>query len=231
MEHSIAVITGDIVDSREISAKEREELYLALKNFLDELKRQDLLSAYELFRGDSFQCVLTLKEDSLKVAVMIKAFIKSWVGEEDKTAASKSEKPARGYAPGTQDIRLAIGIGKVDFLKKNSLAHSDGEAFYFSGDALDGLKTVPYKMMIKTFNETFNESAEPAILLLDAVLQKWTSNQAETVLYKLRNMKEEEIAGLLNITQSAVNQRTKTAQWYAIEKTINYFTSTIKQWE
>ncbi len=54
-------------------------------------------------------------------------------------------------------------------------------------------------------------------------MQKWTQNQAELVYYKLQNKKEEEIAKLLRISQSAVNQRTKTAQWNAIEKLIIYF--------
>ncbi|MGZ5135248.1 MAG: hypothetical protein ACXWCG_08865, partial [Flavitalea sp.] len=60
------------------------------------------------------------------------------------------------------------------------------------------------------------------------LIQKWTQNQAELVLYKLQNKKEEEIAATLKVTQSAVNQRTKTAQWMAIEKLILYFEKTVK---
>jgi len=66
--------------------------------------------------------------------------------------------------------------------------------------------------------------------LLDGLIQKWTQNQAELVYYKLQNKKEDEIANLLGISQSAVNQRTKTAQWYAIEKLIEYFEATIQNW-
>jgi DNA-directed RNA polymerase specialized sigma subunit len=86
------------------------------------------------------------------------------------------------------------------------------------------------RLALKTFNNEFNEQIEPAILLLDALIQKWTQNQAELVLYKLQNKKEDEIAGLLGISQSAVNQRTKTAQWYAIEKLIEQFEKTVKTW-
>jgi DNA-directed RNA polymerase specialized sigma subunit len=66
---------------------------------------------------------------------------------------------------------------------------------------------------------------------LDALIQKWTLNAAELVLYLLQNKKEEEIAGLLNISQSAVNQRKKNAQWFAVEKLIQYFEKTIQSWE
>ena len=64
---------------------------------------------------------------------------------------------------------------------------------------------------------------EPSILLVDGIIQRWTQNQAELVLHKLQQRKEDEIASLLNISQSAVNQRSKTAQWPAIEKLILYF--------
>jgi hypothetical protein len=228
----IGVITGDIVDSRGLSSKAREKLYLALKKFLEDLKKQQWIKEYELFRGDSFQCVVGKKEETLKAALMIRAYIKSYIGLEQKRIyaqySGKGKMASKGYFPGKQDIRLAIGIGTVDFIKKNSLAHSDGEAFHLSGDALDALKNLPYRMMLKTSDSNFNELIEPGMLLLDAVIQKWTNNQAETVLFKLKNMKEDEIARKLKITQPAVNQRTKTSQWYAIEKLLHYFANTLK---
>ena len=86
-------------------------------------------------------------------------------------------------------------------------------------------------MTLKTNYEDFNDSIEPTILLLDAVLQKWTNNQAETVLYKLKNFKEDEIGKALKISQPAVNQRVRTSQWFAIEKSLNYFEKKLKDWK
>ena len=226
------IITGDFVDSRGMSVKGRKKLYNDFKKFMEELKKQKWLNGYELFRGDSFQCIITNTPEALKVALMIRAFIKSYISPEQKAAydknTGKGKMTSKGYFPGKQDIRLAIGIGAVDFLKKKSLAHSDGEAFYLSGDTLDKLKGMPYRMMVKTFDKEFNGAIEPATMLLDAVIQKWTNNQAETILFKLRNIKEEDIAAKLKITQSAVNQRTRTSQWYAIEKLLDYFSTTLK---
>jgi hypothetical protein len=228
----IGVITGDIVDSRGLPRKAREKLYLALKKFLEDLRKQQRIKEYELFRGDSFQCVVEKKEETLKAALLIRAYIKSYISPEEKKTYAQSPRKgkmaSKGYFPGKQDIRLAIGIGAVDFMKKNSLAHSDGEAFHLSGDALDTLKSMPYRMMLQTSDINFNEAMEPGMLLLDAVIQKWTNNQAETVLFKLKNMKEDAIARKLKITQPAVNQRTKTSQWYAIEKLLYYFANTLK---
>ncbi|MFN2437823.1 MAG: hypothetical protein ABR503_01400 [Chitinophagaceae bacterium] len=229
----IGVITGDIVESGEIKPKSRKLLYSDLKDFLAKLKKEKWISEYELFRGDSFQCVQREKENVLRVAIMIRAFIKSYIPLEDQKDNSQkveSNVIQRGFFPGNQDIRLSIGIGQIDFYNKKSLAHSDGEAFRLAGEDLESLKKAAYRMALKTPNESFNQSIEPTILLLDAVLQKWTNNQAETVLYKLQNHKEEEISKIIKISQPAVNQRIRTAQWFAIEKLLVYFEKTIKAW-
>lgn len=134
----------------------------------------------------------------------------------------------KGYFSTNFDIRLGIGIGTVDFIKKNKISSSDGEAFRLSGEALDHLLQGQQRIELKTIDPRIDEQWEPSVLLLDALMQKWTQNQAELVLYKLQDRKEEEIASRLNVTQSAVNQRTKTAQWQAIEKLILYFEKTMK---
>ena len=231
---SLAVITGDIVASREIDTSSRQSLYADLKKFLNLLKKEEWISNYEMFRGDSFQCVLEKKEYVLRASLLIRAFIKSYVSLADKKNGrnlSKGRITTKGYFPGKQDIRLSVGIGQVDFYNRNNLAHSDGEAFQISGEELDHIKKAQYRMTLKTNNEDFNDSIEPTILLLDAVLQKWTNNQAETVLYKLKNFKEEEIGKALKISQPAVNQRVRTSQWFAIEKSLNYFEKKLKDWK
>jgi SatD family (SatD) len=149
---------------------------------------------------------------------------------KSKMAATQGKKAgaSKGYFATSFDVRLGIGIGSVDFIKKNKITTSDGEAFRLSGEALDQLAQGTQRLALRTFNAALNEQLEPSILLLDALIQKWTQNQAELVLYKLQDKKEEEIAARLKITQSAVNQRTKTAQWLAIEKLILYFEKTMK---
>lgn len=230
---NIGVITGDIVDSREISITIRELLYADLKSFLESLKKNKRIDKYELFRGDSFQCIVKQKEETLKIALMIRLFVKSYITSEQKQKYAnylgKGKMASKGYYPSLLDIRVAIGIGSFDFLNKKTLAHSDGEAFYLSGGGLDEIKTMPNRMVVKTNNIEFTNAIEPSILLMDALIQKWTVNQAETVLLKLEGFKEDEIARQLKISQSAVNQRTKTAQWYAIEKLLAYFNTTQKK--
>ena len=224
------IITGDIVASREIEAPVRQRLFDDVGLLLKDLKKL-FINSYETYRGDSFQCEVKHPEQALRVALIIRSFFRSYLPDElkPKIAYKKSESQAtKGYFATSFDIRLGIGIGTVDFIKKNKITTSDGEAFRLSGEALDNLGQGTQRMAIKTFNASFNEQIEPSVLLLDALIQKWTQNQAELVMYKLQNKKEDEIAAKLKITQSAVNQRTKTAQWMPIEKLVLYFEKTVK---
>lgn len=225
------IITGDIVSSREIEASIREKLFDDIGLLLKELKKK-WINTYETYRGDSLQCEVRTPEHSLRVALIIRSFFRAYLPDELKPKAAlkkgKQRGTSKGYFATNFDVRLGIGIGKVDFIKKNKITSSDGEAFRLSGEALDNLSPGMQRMGLKTFDPALNEQMEPSVLLLDALIQKWTQNQAELVLYKLQDKKEDEIAGQLKITQSAVNQRTKTAQWMAIEKLILYFEKTMK---
>jgi hypothetical protein len=229
--NEIAVITGDIVASRELPGKNRENLFTHLEQFMVFLKDKKWLAGFELFRGDSLQCVPESKQEALRVALMIRAWMKSYSPEANnkkKTKTSTGNTTRKGYFSGKHDIRLSIGIAEVDFYKNDNLAHSDGRAFHLSGQGLDALKDKPERLTIQTANQGFNETLEAVMLLLDAILEKWTSNQAEVVFYKLQNLKEDEIAKEIGISQPAVSQRTKTSKWNAIEKLLSWFEKTIK---
>ncbi|HVG13688.1 MAG TPA: hypothetical protein VM935_01970 [Chitinophagaceae bacterium] len=226
------IITGDIVASQAMPVKVRQKLFSDVNQFLKELKKS-WIQNFETFRGDSLQCEVKSPELALRTSLIIRAYFKSYLSEAEMPKAEANrmkEERTKGYFTTEFDVRLSLGIGEVDFLTKNKISSSDGQAFRLSGEALDGLKQEPHRMVVKTLKPPFDEQIEPSILLLDAIIQKWTQNGAELVLHLLQNKKEEEIAALLNISQSAVNQRKKNAQWFAIEKLITYFEKTVKSW-
>jgi hypothetical protein len=220
------IITGDIVASGEIESHYRQQLFKEADTFLTDLKK-DHIKSYETFRGDSLQCQAINPESSLRVALLIRAFFRAYV---PLTETEEAEKSGKGYFTTDYDIRLAIGIGEADFMNDNKITSSDGPAFRLSGEGLDSLKDNAQRLILKTAKPEFDEQMEPSILLVDALIQKWTQNQAELALYKLQQIKEDEIAAKLGISQSAVTQRKKTAQWNAVEKLIYYFEKTVKTW-
>ncbi|WP_018612108.1 hypothetical protein [Segetibacter koreensis] len=223
-----AIITGDIVSSQNIEPVHREQLFKKLDVFLKSLKN-NYLSSYETFRGDSLQCKTIVPELALRTAILIRAFFRAYIPENTKSVINKKNK--KGYFSTKYDIRLAIGIGEVDFIDEKKISSSDGQAFRLSGEGLDSLKNTSQHLLVKTADHNFDEQIEPAVLLVDALIQKWTQNQAILVLYKLQQMKEDEIAAQLQISQSAVTQRKKTAEWYAVEKLVTYFEKTIHNWQ
>ena len=225
------IITGDIVSSQQISIPVRERLFDDIAGLLKELKKR-WINSYETYRGDSLQCEVKSPELALRVALIIRSFFRAYIPPDLKTKLpikkGKKAVATKGYFTTDFDIRLGIGIGTVDFIKSKKISSSDGQAFRLSGEALDHLLEGTHRLEVKTNDPSLNEQWEAPVLLLDALIQKWTQNQAELVLYKLQDRKEEEIAARLGVSQSAVNQRTKTAQWVAIEKLILYFEKTMK---
>lgn len=222
---TMAVITGDIVASGKMPPADKAKLYADFKKMMVSLRREQVVAAFEIFRGDSVQCIVKEIPEALRTALLIRAWYKSY----GSIGARENTKPGtKGYQGGRYDIRLAVGMGSVDFFNKTNLGQSDGEAFLLSGRGLDSLKHSAERMVIWCADPVFGDALKPAMLLLDAVIEKWTSNQAEIVYYKLKKLKEEEIATKIGISQSAVNQRTKNSRWNAIETTITWFEKTVK---
>lgn len=220
----ISILTGDIISSRKINPEKRSYLFDQLPVFLKGLQ-PDWISSFETYRGDSIQCQTTMPEFALRIALIVRTYLKGLV---IKTTAVSKDPTSKGYFKAGYDIRISIGLGGADFINPHKIGASDGEAFRLSGNGLDKMKDSDVRLTIQTVDQNINFQMEPAIMLLDALIQKWTQNQAEVIYYKLLQKKEEEIAQLLQISQPAVNQRKKTANWNAVEKVITYFEDTVQ---
>ena len=48
-------------------------------------------------------------------------------------------------------------------------------------------------------------------------------DKVEIIYYKLLSKSEQEIADILGIKQSGVNQHSTSVKWYCIEEALNYF--------
>ena len=212
-----AVITADLVESRMIKSGAREKLYTAIDDFAKELQ-PEWINQYERFRGDSFQYSTVHVQSSLRAALLVRCFVLSY-----QEAAAKTRHQTKGYSNTKFDIRLAIGVGSVDFINEKKLSSSDGEAFARSGQSLDQLKKAGERMAFFGSNEAENTEWETIVTLMDAIIQKWTQNGAEVILQKLLGKRDDEVAEMFAISVSAVTQRKKNAHWNAINKTLLYF--------
>ena len=108
------VITGDVINSSELSTAARKKLQRELDSFYTRSSDVQM----QQFRGDSIQALITNNRSaSLRFALMLQS-----------TLMASAFK-----------IRLSIGIGEISYKSKNIIT-SDGSAFRASGPYLDALK-------------------------------------------------------------------------------------------
>ena len=200
-----AVLTGDIINSRQIQNK--DHLINVLHDIFQDIEsRFSPENPFEIFRGDSFQVLFKKPSSSLRVALLIKSGLMSQSNENQM-----------------YDARISIGIGSVAF-PQNNVKIANGIAFELSGMNLDLMKEKGRGIAIKSSQSKNNNTLETMNVLLDAIISKWTKNAAEVVyLSLLHGFTQSEIAEKLHISQSAVQQRLASAQYEAIYTYIRYF--------
>lgn len=215
-----ATISADIVSSTALSVEELTHLQSEIRRFLDELAEKSQGKDWgRLFKGDSVEIFLHDPHEALRVALLLKTLVK-------KTFSWGKETNARRELFRKYGIRLAIGVGEMRTAdQKQDIL--DGEAIYNSGRLLE--KATKDKLFIKRSiffacpNPLLTDYVDVMMGLLDTLLRNATSRQNEILYYRLLGKDEKEIAEILNIKQSAVNQRSNSAGWKAVESAVNYF--------
>jgi hypothetical protein len=221
-----ATISGDIVSSTALSTEGRVMLEKRLKKLIKLLDLQFGVFA-RVIKGDYLECYLPQPEEALRIAILIKCYIKS--AAIDSEAGKKEMTLFRTHA-----IRLAIGVGEITrFDAKKGII--DGEAIYLSGRLINRQsstqgqrKIIKATLFIDASQETIVDEFEPVLALLDVLIGQSTARQCEIIYLKLLNFNEHEIAQELKIAQATVNQHSRSAGWNAIDKAISRFKTAIK---
>lgn len=199
----IAVITGDIIDSSKYRLEELDFILNTLNNEFELFNTdKNFKSEFKIYRGDSFQGIALDPKMALDLVIAIKTAV--------NRIPIKNERIS-----GLPDCRIAIGIGEIN-LKRESILESNGEAFQFSGRTLDAMKGDYPRLLLKTSDDNLNDEFNVYFSLLDSVMSKWSTASAEVAYFLHKGYKEVDIAKILNINQSAVNQRKKVANWDSI---------------
>jgi len=191
----VGVITGNVVNSR---ARPPE---LWLESIKLTLKKNKIPKRkWDIYRGDMFQIEVEAKE-VLGIAIKLKASIRE---ERDL------------------DLRMALGIGTVDYISKN-VQESNGEAYINSGQAFELLKKNNLKIRTPwiQFNTKWNMILDLASLTMDS----WppiTATIFKTVLQK-ENKTQKEIAQILKKSPSSISEGLKRAGHDEIVAMINQF--------
>lgn len=197
----IAIITGDIINSRLVSPnKWMNKLKDVLKTVGKEPKD------WEIYRGDSFQLRIQPK-DALNLALIMKAAIRQFKG---------------------LDIRMAIGIGEIDF-ESEKITESNGSAFIRSGECFELLKkdSLAINSPWGHFDRTINIMLALASLTMDS----WTPSSSEIIQLSLENPNkiQVDLSKLLNKPQSNISVGLKRGGYDEIQKLLTYYKEEIKK--
>lgn len=210
----IATISADIVRSTSMETADLIELRRGLNVLFKELEKGIPGFWARIVRGDSLECVVPDYRDSLRIAVLLKLFVKMRVVEFD------CSQMLQRYG-----IRFSIAAGDLKYADKEDDI-IDGPAIYLSGRNLDEISRNEVRMSV------FDVDGEPRSLsnLLDSyvalvcdMVDSYSAKQATVVYYKLLGFKEVEISERLGIYQSSVNVRATNAQWGLLNRAIRDF--------
>jgi hypothetical protein len=212
---SYAVLTGDVVGSSKFPARDRKKLIPALKNASRSVRKAfgDVVPRdIDIFRGDSWQMIVTDPPKAIRVGLYMRA-------------AFKTE-----WESGKNDTRIAIGIGKIDFIPAGSISEGDGEAFRRSGTALERMKKNT-RMQLALHDKTAEETANVILHLVDTIAMRWTNKQAHAVMGALEGLTQDEIAKRWkqSTSQQNVAKHLSGSGWNGIENALLYIENTLKK--
>jgi len=222
-----ATISSDIVSSTSLNVEQRLILEKELMRLLRILKQTFGSKIFfgRLIKGDYIECVLDDPKFALRVALIIKSFVKSLKIQADKKA-NKGLNDFKEYG-----IRIAVGVGELSIWNKKK-GIIDGEAIYLSGRAINEMtstdKKIKNTLAFKSNQESWNEAFSPLFSLLDVLFADSTRAQSEIIFYKLLNKSEKEISEILKKSQSTINQHSTAVGWFAIDRAVKYFENQIK---
>ncbi|MCK5795001.1 MAG: hypothetical protein KAH12_09850 [Anaerolineales bacterium] len=208
-----AVLTGDIVESSQLNGGQG----YPISNIIDKINsrvfsyfRSSIYQDIDVFRGDSWQMVVMDASQSLRIALLLRALLRS----------EKSIEPT--------DTRVSIGFGRIDYLPEKDISSGNGEAFRLSGSGLDQCRKS--QQMILSFplanRSSLTEGLNILIKFIDFQTQRWTAKQSDAIAGALVGLTQREIASewiQKGITQQAVSQHLDNAGWNTINSSIRYF--------
>lgn len=210
----IATISADIVRSTSMNTED----LIVLRNRLRDLF-QDFEEDYPGFwarivRGDSIECVVPNYNDALRIAILIKLYVKMRVSEFE------CSDMLQRYG-----IRFSIGVADIKYAdKKEDIIN--GPAIYLSGRNLDEIsrrENIMTAFEIGQAPKPLSNLLDSYVAMVSGIVDSYSAKQAEVVFLKLLGFKEIEISERVGISQSSVNTRAANAQWGLLNTAIKDF--------
>ena len=167
-----------------------------------------------IVRGDSIECVVPNYNDALRIAILIKLYVKMSVSEFE------CSEMLQRYG-----IRFSIGVADIKYAdKKEDIIN--GPAIYLSGRNLDEIsrrENIMTAFEIGQAPKPLSNLLDSYVAMVSGIVDSYSAKQAEVVFLKLLGFKEIEISERVGISQSSVNTRAANAQWGLLNTAIKDF--------
>ena len=199
-----SIITGDIINSREIDPV----IWLdPLKALMKEWGKTP--KTWEIYRGDSFQVEINQPQFALLAAIRIKACIKS------------IEK---------LDVRMGIGIGEKSY-NAQKITEANGEAFINSGETFEELKKLKQHLAIRSPWPKLDAELNLMFRLASIALDKWSTATAQIVAASIvnRTLSQKELGDKMGRTQSTISEAQKRAHYDEIMELLDFYEECITE--
>ena len=210
----VATISADIVSSTSLNTKDLIKLRWRLQELFRRIAEDSPGFWGRIVRGDSIECFVPEYHDALRIAILIKLYVKLMVSEWDCSPLLLR-----------YGIRFSIGFGAINYADKEDDI-IDGPAIYISGrnlDAISRVRDVYSCIEIDEYDKRMNYLLDSYVAMIDNLLNSYSVKQAEVVYYKLRGYKETQIAEMIGVKQSAVNSRSSLADWNLLGRAVRDF--------
>ncbi len=210
----LATISADIVSSTSLNTSELIGLRRRLQELFTRIAEDSPGFWGRIVRGDGIECFVPEYHDALRIAILIKLFVKMAVAEWD------CSPQLLRYG-----IRFSIGIGAISYADREEDI-IDGPAIYISGrnlDAISRVRGVYSCIEVDECDKRTNHLLDSYVALIDNLLNSYSIKQAEVVYYKLFGYKETQIGEIIGVRQSAVNSRSSLADWNLLGRAVKDF--------
>ena len=210
----IATISADIVRSTSMNTEDLIVLRNRLRDLFHDFEEDYPGFWARIVRGDSIECVVPNYNDALRIAILIKLYVKMRVSEFE------CSEILQRYG-----IRFSIGVADIKYAdKKEDIIN--GPAIYLSGRNLDEIsrrENIMTAFEIGQAPKPLSNLLDSYVAMVSGIVDSYSAKQAEVVFLKLLGFKEMEISERVGISQSSVNTRAANAQWGLLNTAIKDF--------
>ncbi len=201
-EIMIAVLTGDIVNSTQMSNAQYQATLTELKQLIDDIQNTGY-AAGEVYRGDAFQIQFSDPVVALKESLLLKIALQS---------SAVSDKPIH--------CTLSLAYGNADKIATRP-SESSGPVFVASGHGLDNNQSNEFSLVIK--NNPINNELGLLTKLINHQLNRLTKSQAQLLYQYIKSdfSEHKHLAKITNTTRQNISNRLNNIGASLVKEYIN----------